>query len=131
MNAHPRIPLANDVQMIDIKPLPPSLNNMFVNVRGRGRIKSDRYRTWINAAGWDVKIAKAKPMHGPVRVSILLNRPSKRSDLDNLTKPILDLLVTHGVLLDDSQVMALSTEWSDAVEGVRIFLEPFRKEKAA
>lgn len=119
------------MQVIDIKPLPPSLNNMFVNVRGRGRIKSDRYRTWINAAGWDVKLAKAKPIHGPVRVSILINRPNKRSDLDNLVKPILDLLVTHGVLIDDSQVMALSTEWSDVVEGVRIFLEPWRKAVAA
>lgn len=131
MNAHPRIPLANDVQMIDIKYVPPSTNSLFRNARGVGRVKTEPYKVWINAAGWDVAAAKVKPIHQPVSVTMLVRRKNKRSDLDNMAKGPLDLLVKHGVILDDSQVMSLTLQWSDAVEGVRIFLEPFRKEKAA
>ena len=119
-----------DLQVFDIKALPPSANNLFANVRGKGRVKTERYKGWLNAAGWDVLLAKPKTMQFPVKVTILIRRHNKRSDIDNQNKPLLDLLVKHGVLIDDSQVMSLTTEWSEAVEGCRIFIEKWRKEAA-
>lgn len=117
-------------QIFDISALPPSTNNLFVNVRGKGRVKSERYKTWLNAAGWDVLMAKPKLIQSPVRVTILINRPNKRSDVDNRVKALLDLLVAQRVLLDDSQVHSLTVEWSGAVNGCRVFVEQFRKEAA-
>lgn len=119
------------MQVIDLHDAPPSTNNLYINVRGRGRIRSDRYRTWLNAAGWDVVRAKAKLHDGPVKVTILVRKSNRRSDVDNRAKACLDLLVKQGVLIDDSQIQSLTVEWSDAVQGARIFIEPFRKECAA
>lgn len=119
------------MQVIDLHDAPPSANNLFVNVRGRGRVRSERYRTWLSAAGWDVLRAKAKRNDGPVRVTILVRKGNRRADVDNRAKACLDLLVKQGVLIDDSQVQSLTVEWSDAVQGARIFIEPFRKDRAA
>lgn len=33
-------------------PMPPSVNNMYVNAGERGRIKSDEYEAWIKLAGY-------------------------------------------------------------------------------
>lgn len=112
-----------DMQIFDIKAIPPSLNNIYFNVPGKGRKKTARYRTWINAAGWDVALAKPKLMVGPVTITILLNRPNKTSDVDNRKKALIDLLVRHGVLANDRQVQKSSIEWSDAVDGCRVFVE--------
>lgn len=109
--------------VIDIAEPPPSVNNLFVNVRGKGRVRSDRYKTWLNAAGWDVLQARVKPVHGKVRVTVQARRPSRRADLDNINKAPLDLLVKHGVLIDDSQIESLTTEWSDTIPGCRVVIE--------
>ena len=95
-------------------PFPPSVNGLFRNVRGRGRVKTQRYLTWLSAAGWDVK--GAKPVEGPYRLAITLKRPDKRHrDLDNHAKAISDLLVEHGVTPDDSNMQELVIRWDDAV----------------
>jgi Holliday junction resolvase RusA-like endonuclease len=119
------------MQVIDVQVPPPSTNHLFANVPGKGRVRSKRYLGWLNAAGWDVAISRARLTHGPVKVTLLVHRTNKRRDIDNTCKPLLDLLVKQGVLIDDSQVESLTVEWSDVVQGARIFIEPFRKEKAA
>lgn len=124
-----QINLKDDMQVFDIKAVPPSTNNLYRNA-GKGRVKTERYKGWINAAGWDVALAKPKLMQCPVKISILINRPNKRSDIDNRNKALIDLLVKHGVLIDDNQVESLTTEWSDAVDGCRVFVERFRKAAA-
>lgn len=84
-------------------PMPPSLNNAFVNIAGKGRVRSENYRKWANQAGWLLKAQRVAPFNVPVRVRIEIKPENKRAfDLDNRTKAILDLLVTHGVLHDDS-----------------------------
>lgn len=85
-------------------PAPPSVNNLFANVPGKGRVRSDRYRAWANAAGWTIKA------HGPLqpvmwgRVSVSILTGNVRQDIDNGTKAILDLLVDMAVIADDKQV---------------------------
>lgn len=84
-------------------PMPPSVNHAFVNVSGKGRVRSDAYRKWADHAGWLIKAQRVKPFNVPVRVRIEIKPENNRAfDLDNRTKAVLDLLVTHGVLHDDS-----------------------------
>lgn len=93
--------------------LPPSVNNLFANVPGKGRVKSDAYRTWLNAVSWDVALQKQLPIKGEVELEILAGRPDKRRrDISNIIKGVEDLLVRHGLIEDDSLVRKLSVEWS-------------------
>lgn len=86
-----------------VLPWPPSLNNMFLNVRGKGRVRSENYRKWLTEAGWLLKSQKPRRFHEPVRIRVELNPPNARAfDLDNRNKALLDLLVEHGVIIDDS-----------------------------
>ena len=94
-------------------PHPPSVNAMFRNVRGRGRAKTDRYKVWLNAAGWDIKAQRPERIAGPVAIDITVQRRNRNSDIDNLIKPILDLLVTHGVIDDDKHVNEVRARWGE------------------
>ena len=89
--------------MINITlPFPISVNALYRNVRGVGRVKTERYRTWIQAAGWDVKQAKQKPINGWYRISMTLHESeNRRRDIDNFFKGVSDLLVAHKLIDDD------------------------------
>lgn len=92
-------------------PAPPSVNNLFANVPGKGRVRSQRYRTWANAAGWSMRRTDHGTINfwqvalGPVCVSII--NGNVRGDIDNGAKAVLDLLVDMGVIGDDKQVAEL------------------------
>lgn len=82
---------------------PPSANNLFMNVPNRGRVRTKEYDRWRGVAGWELKAQRPAKFTTPVEVVVELNPPSKRAfDLDNRNKALLDLLVTHGVIPDDS-----------------------------
>lgn len=84
-------------------PMPPSSNNMFVNVRGRGRVRSENYRKWSREAGWTLVAQRPPKFKVPVKISVEINPPNGRAfDLDNRKKALLDLLVEHQVIPDDS-----------------------------
>ncbi len=97
-------------------PFPPSVNNLFVNARkGKGRFPSDRYKAWLEEAGWALKAARQIPLTGDVTVDIVLCPPDKRRrDIDNLAKAPLDLLVKHGLISDDSEIVELRLRWGEA-----------------
>lgn len=97
---------------------PPSTNNMFANVAGRGRIKSKEYNMWVNAAGWDCK-RKGQCM-GPFTLTVSFNTAWRRpnADLDNRIKPILDLLVAHEVVEDDNRCEAIHASWQALPAGI-------------
>jgi Holliday junction resolvase RusA-like endonuclease len=83
-------------------PWPPSQNTIWRNFKGR-TIKSQQYRDWLNTAGWQLQAQRPAKHSGPVSVEIVLGPPSnRRRDLDNHAKAVLDLLVTHRVISDDS-----------------------------
>jgi len=88
-------------------PLCPSTNELFANKPRVGRVKSERYRTWLQAAGWDVNAARLTPINGPVAVTIALPI-GDRADIDNRSKAALDLLVQHALIEDDKHVQALT-----------------------
>jgi Holliday junction resolvase RusA-like endonuclease len=107
-------------------PMPPSVNNLFVNAaKGRGRYPSSKYKTWKRLAGYAMNGAIAKPplIDAPVELAFQISSKS-RNDLDNCAKALIDLLVAHGVLLNDNKaiVKRIVLEWAD-VQGavVRVY----------
>jgi hypothetical protein len=59
--------------------MPPSVNTIYANVPGKGRVKSARYKTWLKAAGWDIA---AQRLHNqrwstPCYVTVLYRRPAE------------------------------------------------------
>lgn len=99
-------------------PYPVSVNAMYRNVRGRGRVKTKKYLDWIGRSAFSyIK----KPFDECV-VHIKVKRPDKRKrDIDNIAKGILDLLVHCCVLSDDRCVEKLIIEWVyDGPDGATI-----------
>ncbi len=98
-------------------PIPPSLNNAYVNVPGKGRVRSKAYNAWIEEAGWRLKIqrqANPEVFKGAVVIDLTVERRRKGvGDLDNFIKPCLDLLVKHGVIEDDSHVQEITARWGE------------------
>lgn len=106
-------------------PLPPSVNGLYANVPGRGRVRSDRYRKWATSAGWDLKAQKPGKVDGDYVLWVWCERPDKRKrDLGNLEKPLSDLLVEHGVVGDDSQCTSLHMYWSGSGRHCRVQVKP-------
>lgn len=111
-------------------PLPPSLNNAYVNVPGRGRVKAKGYSAWQHAAIAQIRVSvpAARRIAGPVSVSILF--PAKlRPDLDNLIKPTLDALVASGRIDDDRNVVKVSA--SKELQGKALALVSVRAQGRA
>lgn len=112
--------------MIELRlPLPPSVNALYANVPGRGRIKSERYRVWLNAAGWELAAQKPRRVSGDYQLWIWAEKPDRRRrDLGNLEKPISDLLVAHGVVSDDSQCSEIHIYWQGSGRECLVKIDP-------
>ena len=104
--------------------VPPSTNNLFRNVPGRGRVKTDRYKKWSLSAAWQVKLQhKGAPLEGPTAISITLKRPNKNSDLDNRSKGPIDALQAGGAIANDKQVSCITMAWANH-EGCQVTVSP-------
>lgn len=112
-----------DRVVIDV-PRPPSVNSLTHNIPGKGRAKTDRYRTWLRAAGNLLKAQRPGRVSGAYRLTIQVERPEgkRRVDLANMEKAASDLLVTYRVIEDDRFAERVTLEWA-AVEGARIIVE--------
>jgi len=95
-------------------PIPPSVNQIYANVPGKGRVKTKQYRQWLDLAGWQVLgQRRGRRVEGKVDIQIEVRRLSANSDADNRIKATLDLLVKQGVIDDDKNVQKVSAEWAD------------------
>jgi crossover junction endodeoxyribonuclease RusA len=82
---------------------PPSVNNLFLNVQGRGRVPTKEYRDWRETAGWELQAQRPRKFAEPVEIVVELKPPTRRAfDPDGKLKAPIDLLVTHQVIPDDS-----------------------------
>lgn len=112
-------------------PWPPSANGMWRKLNGR-TIVSERYRMWREAAGKALSAQGPNPVFGPVRVAIALSPPdTRRYDLDNRVKPILELLVASRIIggsdhmtVREITVSAAEGFGSATSGGVRVTLFP-------
>lgn len=111
-------------------PLPPSTNELFRNLKTGGRVKTAKYKSWIEEAGWHLKIAwsgagKPEIAEQPMRLSIELGLSGRRRDASNCAKAIEDLLVSALPVPDDRWNDDISIRRSAAADGLaRVRLEP-------
>lgn len=106
--------------VIDCEFIPPSVNSLFRNVPGKGRVRTAEYKRWARDAGWSFNGCGA--ILGDFTAIITIDRAKVRkgSDLDNRAKGILDLLVTHKIVEDDSKLVSLTIRYGDAPKGLRV-----------
>jgi crossover junction endodeoxyribonuclease RusA len=103
---------------------PPTINTMYPGIKQRH--KSAKYVAWIKEATIALNKQKTGQIDKPIRISYKYGRPDKRKrDLSNLIKAVEDLLVSYGILEDDSLIHAFSTEWADVV-GVELEIAPIQ-----
>ena len=112
---------------IHLPMLPPSVNSLYRNVPGRGRVKTARYKDWLTAAGAIIQtqLRSNERIEGPYALRLRAFRPDKRRrDLSNLLKSTEDLLVALGIVQDDSLCQIIEAEWAvdPTVEGVKVWL---------
>lgn len=95
-----RTPLDASEILLDGLPVPPSVNNLFFNVK-RGRAKTDRYSAWRREAGLEIMAQRPRPLNGRVEVTITIQDGASKADADNLIKAPVDLLVELGLIDGD------------------------------
>lgn len=101
------------VQQIVVElPIPPTANHCWINVSGAGRVRSPGYRRWHKVAAQEAGLARGR-IEGRYTALIQLGAITG-GDVDNRTKPTLDLLA--GLLTDDDSLCDRTTaEWADDV----------------
>lgn len=116
-----------------ILPIPPSANRLVRYDKVRGRVDTQRYMTWKNAAGWELQAqARGIGFNSPVSIAIGLSEKS-RLDLDNCIKPTIDLLVKHRVIPDDRKafVRSVTVNWQSEDDKLHVTVEPIEQQEAA
>jgi Holliday junction resolvase RusA-like endonuclease len=106
---------------------PPPLSALTKNARGKGRVKTDRYKDWIKANEWIVALAAkdGRAIVGPYALTVRVSKPDNRPrDITNIEKAISDLLVRVGAVRDDSDCQRFSIEWSVDVDGTFLLVMP-------
>ena len=95
-------------------PYPPSVNTAFRNLPGGGRARSKGYRAWREEALWKLKDQRPDKMNGTYEMVISACKPDNRKrDIDNLIKPVSDLLVIAGIIKDDSDCNMVCAYWRE------------------
>lgn len=101
-------------------PLPTSVNNMYRNVPGRGRVPTGDYQRWQKAAMDAMWTQKWSAVTGPVELIITLE-PLRRYDVSNRIKACEDFLVKMGIIADDNhQIVRRVTVQIGDIEGCEI-----------
>lgn len=98
---------------------PPSLNHAFPTGKNGRRYKSKEYKGWFALAATQLSLQGIKPISGSYSLDIEVGRKSSRADIDNLIKPIADLLVKSGATPDDRKMDLLLIRRVDG-SGVRV-----------
>lgn len=116
--------------MTDDKPvvlhlsLGPSVNNLYYNRVGHGRILTKEYRAWREAAGRELVAQRPGSVTGPYTLHIVLPKLPPNSDPDNRIKCLSDALQDHGVIANDKHCRGIQLDRDDEAELVRIEVRP-------
>ncbi len=118
------------MMIIESPHTPPSQNMCYRNVVGKGRAKTQRYRDWLVAFGYDLNLFMRgqQPIKGPYTMVVTIDRRTrhKLSDASNRLKVLEDAIVAHGIVQDDRFAELVSIGWGDTEKGgVRVEIEAF------
>jgi crossover junction endodeoxyribonuclease RusA len=104
-------------------PYPPSANRMWRHV-GKKVLRSREYEAWRAQCGLIIRQeTNGFGLAGPYAMTVQVGRPDRRRrDLDNLLKPIGDVMVLAGAVEDDCHCQRIDASWSDEVTGVHVRL---------
>lgn len=110
--------------MIDMQlPYPVSSNAVWARTK-TGMRKSSKYTAWLIEAGQIAKHYRAHAVVGKYNLYLAASRPDNRKrDIDNLIGSVSDLLVSCGLVRDDSDCELVSARWVTAGEGVNVRVE--------
>lgn len=93
--------------------------------------RTDTYENWISAAQTWLVPQKFKKICGPYKLSITAVRPDKRRrDLDNIIKPISDLLQHAGIIENDCMCEMVCARWVTSGDPLAVNIEPATVEVA-
>lgn len=93
-------------------PYPPTANNLFPTGRGGRRFPSPEYKAWKVEAGLGLNARHPGLVPGRVAVTYEFRKPdNRRRDLANLEKASTDILVSQGVIEDDSLIEEMTLRW--------------------
>ena len=121
---------------ITISEMPPSANSLRKSFIKDGKVfsaKSDQYAVWREATLWEIANQRAGRVEGPYSLSIAAQRHwrSRRArDIDNIIKPISDVLVKAGVIEDDFLAESVFARWADHLDGKAAVVIVQRAEQA-
>ena len=91
---------------------------------------SQRYADWLIEAGYALNRQKPTPVPGPVTLlyEVQEGLDNRRRDIANTEKGVTDLLVKHGVIEADHDLIVreLRLIWNRKVKGVRVTIVPHR-----
>ncbi len=89
-------------------PLPPSVNHMFANVPGKGRVKTKAYRAWRQAALSEAVVGMLGKscLEGRFKATMVFGMPNG-GDADNRVKAVLDLAQSCGAIRNDKHLTEL------------------------
>ena len=95
--------------------LSPSVNAAFRNVAKVGRVKTAKYKTWLeeNTSIILQQLSEDfQALEGDLQIRFWMERSRKNSDLDNRLKTAIDILTTCGVFAkSDAQVVRITADW--------------------
>lgn len=96
-----RTPLDESEILLTRISVPPALNNLFHNIPGGGRAKTQNYKAWRRAAGFEVLAQRQTPLKGRVDIVVTIEDGASKADVDGLLKGPIDLLVEMGLIEGD------------------------------
>lgn len=99
-------------------PTPPSVNQLFRNLPGRGRVRTRIYDDWRGHALTAIRLQSIEPVMGPVVILFGVERQSSAADIDNRIKAMLDAIVEAQVIRDDSEVTGFAAAWLPPANGL-------------
>jgi crossover junction endodeoxyribonuclease RusA len=108
-------------------PWPPSVNHLWRH-KGNKIYLNPRYKAWRKEAGWTMKVeGNFTRIDVPFSAILLLSPPNKsRRDLDNIIKPVLDLLQDLQWIKNDSLCQELTVKWDKSLPvGVTVTIAPY------
>jgi Holliday junction resolvase RusA-like endonuclease len=99
-------------------PCPPSVNALYRNAPGRGRVKTAAYYDYQTLAITAIKRQRVPHIPGRVVMICGVERARNTSDISNRIKALEDCIVKAGVIEDDRFVTAHAITWLPAANGL-------------